>query len=207
MGFIALSFILIYCNQTTLSLMAGDKEPIMPITYQIELNRIFNVYSQVIYLQGEGKLELNHQCFINSELWIFQQPRSSSNASQGNLREACWELGCVCRLLDMHSVSFTCIKLSFSFVFLYQHCSLSVAFASFQTLFDIPYHFAVTVSLAMNCLVQLFVWWLLVASVLLHFLVCCSLYLSLMENCTVNLQHLCVSCSQGEVLSVVAADI
>lgn len=140
MDFISLSFILIYCNQAALCLMACDKElsalseawarPLRMLSIVRLIRfvthhtnnlpdrayRVFNVYSQVIYLQREGKLELNHQCFINSDLWIFQQLRSSSNASQVNLGEACWELGCVCRLLDMHSVSFTCIRFSFSFV-------------------------------------------------------------------------------------------
>lgn len=116
MSFISQSFILIYCNQSALSVMAWDsvvssrggralwgyQRPvashmchyITPITENMELTGFFSVYSQLMYSQKEEKVVLYHQCFINSPLWIFQQLRSSSNASQVILAEACcWALG------------------------------------------------------------------------------------------------------------------
>lgn len=130
MAFISLGFILIYGNQAALSLVARDKELsawseqrphrvdlfgglscwIRDTWYRtnnlpVRTCRMLNVYSQVIFLQREGKLELNHQCFIDSCLWIFQQLGSSWNASQVDLGETCWELCCACRLFDMHSQS------------------------------------------------------------------------------------------------------
>lgn len=121
MSFISQTSVLIYCYQTAFLLMCcykglsslskaiwGEHEVrlislaclIRYVSHHTNnlLHRthwVFNVYSQVIWLQREGKVEWHHQCFINSELWIFQQPRGSSNASQVNLREVCCELDCV----------------------------------------------------------------------------------------------------------------
>lgn len=56
--------------------------------------------------RGAGwKRKLDHQCFIYSDLWIFHQQMSSSNANQVHVADACRELDCVCRLLGMYSQS------------------------------------------------------------------------------------------------------
>lgn len=104
---------------------------IIPIIYQIELTELLMFTVRLFTCKGKKKKQLNHQCLIHSDLWIFQEPRSSSNASQVNLGEACWELGCVCRLLEMHSESPSRASDSLPPLFLREHCSLSVDFASF----------------------------------------------------------------------------
>lgn len=113
MGFISSRFILISCNQTVLCLMDCDKAissvrgmstasqdvfwpgpshccwDIIPIIVYPPERWFAGLLMFTVRLFTYLKKELNHQCFIHHDLWIFEKQRSSSNASQVNSLEAC----------------------------------------------------------------------------------------------------------------------